>query len=77
MAAAVAAMERVRAAIEGLAIEHAPGSRFRILTVSVGVASLDPSGGHSVQEAIARADRALYRVKAGGGNGVFGSTTDD
>jgi two-component system, cell cycle response regulator len=76
MVAAVAAMERVRAAIEGLAIEHAPGSRFPFLTVSVGVASLDPAGGPSVQEAIARADGALYRVKGGGGNGVFGSTAN-
>ena len=75
MAAAVAAMERVRAAIEGLTIKHAPGARFPVLTVSVGVASLDPAGGHSVQEAIARADAALYRVKGGGGNGVCGSLT--
>ena len=75
MAAAVAAMERVRAAIEGLAIEHAPGAGLPVLTVSVGVASLDPAAGHSVKEAIARADRALYRAKGAGGNAVFGSLT--
>jgi two-component system chemotaxis response regulator CheY len=77
MAAAVAAMERVRAAIEGLAIEHAPGSRFPVLTVSVGVASADPAGGQSVQKAIVRADEALYRVKGDGGNGVLSSPTHD
>ena len=75
MAAAVAAMERVRAAVEGLAIEHAPGSRFPLLTVSVGVASVDPAEEHSVQRAIVRADEALYRVKGSGGNRVFSSPT--
>ncbi len=75
MAAAVAAMERVRAAVEGLAIEHAPGSRFPLLTVSVGVASVDPAEEHSVQRAIVRADEALYRVKASGRNRVFSSPT--
>ena len=53
------------------------GLAVSVLTVSVGVASLDPGGGHSVQEAVARADGALYRVKGGGGNGVLGSPTHD
>ena len=77
MTAAMAAMERVRAAVEGLAIEHAPGSRFPVLTVSVGVASAEPAGEHSVQKAIVWADEALYRVKGDGGNGVLSSPSHD
>jgi diguanylate cyclase (GGDEF)-like protein len=73
LAHATAAMERARAAVEGLAILHAPGARLRFLTVSVGMASVEPAGGRSVREAIARADQALYRVKAGCGNGVRSS----
>jgi diguanylate cyclase (GGDEF)-like protein len=69
-ATAAATMERARAAVEALAIEHAPGSPHRLLTVSVGTAEVDPTRPHSVQDAIARADEALYGVKAGGGNGV-------
>ena len=48
--------------------KHAPSARLSFLTVSVGMASIDPAGTHSVQDAIGRADRALYRVKAQGGN---------
>jgi two-component system cell cycle response regulator len=69
-ATAVAAMERVRSAVEVLAIEHAPGTAHRLLTVSIGMASVDTAGGHAVEDAIERADEALYRVKASMGNGV-------
>jgi len=69
-AQAKAAMDRVRAAVEGLSITHAPGARHPILTVSVGMATVDSTGEHSVKDAIARADGALYVVKASGGNGV-------
>jgi two-component system cell cycle response regulator len=70
-ATAVAAMERVRSAVEALAIEHAPGAAHPLLTVSIGMASVDTAGEHAVQEAIERADEALYRVKARMGNGVL------
>ncbi|HEY8687172.1 MAG TPA: diguanylate cyclase, partial [Chloroflexota bacterium] len=40
----------------------------RHLTVSVGVAALHPDDAGS--EVVSRADAAMYRVKAGGGNGV-------
>ena len=64
------AMSRVRAAVEGLALQHAPGTARTVLTVSVGLASVAPQGEHSVQEAIERADRAMYRTKREGGNAV-------
>ena len=69
-ATAFAAIERVRSAVEALAIEHAPGAPHPLLTVSIGMASVDGAGEHAVQEAIERADEALYRVKARMGNGV-------
>jgi diguanylate cyclase (GGDEF)-like protein len=68
IAAALAAMDRVRATVEVLGIEHAPSARLPVLTVSVGVASIEPAAERSVQDAIARADRGLYRAKAAGGN---------
>jgi PleD family two-component response regulator len=63
-------MERARSAVEGLGISHAPGARLPILTVSVGMASVEPRVEHSVRDAIARADEALYTAKADGGNAV-------
>jgi two-component system chemotaxis response regulator CheY len=71
LARAAAAMERVRAAVEGLAIVHAPGSRLPFLTISIGMAPVESSGPRSVRDAVARADKALYQVKAGTGNGVL------
>ncbi len=69
---ALAAMDRARAAVEGLAIEHAPGARNPMLTVSVGLARAD-LGVRSVQAALADADHAMYRAKAAGGNTVVGN----
>jgi len=68
---AAAAMERVRAAVQELGIAHAPGAKHSALTVSVGVASIGVQvADSSVHDAVDRADRALYRVKAAGGNGL-------
>jgi diguanylate cyclase (GGDEF)-like protein len=64
------ALERVRAAVEGLALAHAPRARHPVLTLSIGVAAIDPVGHDSVRDAIALADEALYGAKASGGNGV-------
>ncbi len=64
---AAAAMERVRAAVEGLAI---PTGRGTVVTVSLGVAELDRSNDRGVAEWLGRADAALYRAKAKGRNRV-------
>jgi two-component system, cell cycle response regulator len=69
-AAAAAAIERVRGAVEGLAIEHAPGAAHTVLTVSAGVASVGHDKPDSVRTAIRDADHALFRAKALGGNRV-------
>jgi two-component system chemotaxis response regulator CheY len=68
--AAAAAANRTRGAVERLGIMHAPGARRPVMTVSIGVATVLPVGGSSLREAIASADRALYRAKANGGNTV-------
>lgn len=70
---AMPALERVRAAVEGLCIRHAPGARHPILTVSIGLAAIALTGDHSVQDAVAQADRALYQAKDAGGNAVRAS----
>ncbi len=65
---ATRAMERMRAAIERLAIPSpATGGA---LTISIGVAEVDPEADHTPDEWIARADQALYEAKALGRNRV-------
>lgn len=61
-------MDRVRGAVERLAIPH-EASAALVLTISVGVAELGESSGRS-DEWLARADAALYRAKRGGRNRV-------
>jgi diguanylate cyclase (GGDEF)-like protein len=65
---AARAMDRVRAAVEQLAIPT-HGER-RILTISLGVAELDLGGDATWQDWLRRADEALYRAKATGRNRV-------
>ncbi len=65
---AVPALERIRSAVEGLSIRHAPDARHPVLTVSIGFAAIAPTGDESVHDAVARADAALYESKTAGGN---------
>jgi two-component system, cell cycle response regulator len=61
-------MERVRAAIERLAIPAAdPDS---VLTISAGVAAVDPRTDETGEDWLSRADAALYGAKADGRNRV-------
>ena len=62
---ALAAAERVRAAVESAALPH-PDDPRGVVTVSIGVAT----GKEGAPELLARADRALYDAKHGGRNGV-------
>jgi two-component system chemotaxis response regulator CheY len=62
------ALERVRAAVERLAIP-ACGER-PIVTVSCGVAELQPSADATSDDWLGRADSALYRAKSAGRNRV-------
>jgi two-component system, cell cycle response regulator len=72
---AACAMERLRAEVERLGLPcPATGG---ILTVSVGVAEVDPATDHTTAEWIARADAALYAAKARGRNRVVSTPHHD
>jgi diguanylate cyclase (GGDEF)-like protein len=62
--------ERLRAAIEQLALPHAPTAQLPFVTISVGYISLIPKDGQMVETLIDDADRALYQAKAAGRNCV-------
>ena len=69
----VAVLNRLRLCVEALNIPLAQGDmRF---TISAGVARHLP--GQTVADTVARADRALYRAKAGGRNRVESASEDD
>ncbi|HEV3086012.1 MAG TPA: diguanylate cyclase [Candidatus Elarobacter sp.] len=61
----IAAAERMRKAVTALAIPH-PVDKGGRLTVSIGVAAVEPARGGTAQELLAAADRELYRAKAEG-----------
>jgi two-component system chemotaxis response regulator CheY len=63
----MAAAERLRAAIVALSIVFDAST---VVTVSIGVAQLDPSRDASAEEWLRRADAALYCAKANGRNRV-------
>jgi diguanylate cyclase (GGDEF)-like protein len=65
---ALVAVERVRSAVERLAIPQpaaGPGGR---LTLSAGIAAFSPGEPTTAQELLGRADAALYRAKSAGRN---------
>jgi diguanylate cyclase (GGDEF)-like protein len=61
--------ERMRAAVTNLGIPHAQ-SDFGLVSASIGVAALMPSGDMVAEELIHLADRALYDAKGNGRNQV-------
>ena len=63
------AAQRMRAGLEALGIPHA-GNASGVLTLSAGMAVLDPSQSRSVAEVLREADEALYRAKKLGRNRV-------
>jgi diguanylate cyclase (GGDEF)-like protein len=71
LATATVAAERMRSALEGLAIPHSADS-LGIVTLSAGLAMLDPGHTKSVGEVVKEADEALYRAKQLGRNRVEG-----
>ncbi|MBV8472356.1 MAG: GGDEF domain-containing protein [Hyphomicrobiales bacterium] len=64
--AAVAVANRIRSAVEALQISHRGLADGATVTVSVGVASLNPMSPESPDSLIARADAALYTAKRSG-----------
>lgn len=69
-AAARHTAERMRRAVEELAIEHRASPSAAVLTISVGVAVVAPTGARNASGALQLADEALYQAKAKGRNRV-------
>jgi diguanylate cyclase (GGDEF)-like protein len=62
---------RIRESIAALAIPHSGSNGNRVVTVSVGVATVRPVLGSKAEEVIRRADEALYQAKGAGRNRVM------
>ncbi|WP_369040484.1 GGDEF domain-containing protein [Stenotrophomonas maltophilia] len=65
-----APFEQLRQQVQALAIAHADSDAAPVVSVSIGVARWHDDGGDTLEQALARADAALYRAKAGGRNRV-------
>jgi diguanylate cyclase (GGDEF)-like protein len=65
---AIEAANRIRRAVENLAIPRARDGRC--LTISAGVAELDTCTDRNIEDWIARADASLYVAKSSGRNRV-------
>jgi diguanylate cyclase (GGDEF)-like protein len=68
--AARIAAERIREAIDGLGLPHAGNPPWHLVTVSAGVAAFRPDQPATYDALLGRAEGALVRAKAGGGNRV-------
>jgi len=69
--------QQVREAIHRAGIEHRGSPVAPHVTVSVGVASVNPAQGASCHGLVQMADRALYRAKEGGRDRVAAAVDDD
>jgi diguanylate cyclase (GGDEF)-like protein len=67
---AVELVERLRASVAALPLRADDGRHYNV-TISVGVAALDPGATDSISRLLLRADQALYRAKNGGRNCVM------
>ncbi len=56
----------IREGVAALRLEHLASQTRPYITVSAGVATLEPGAGYSHDNAVQLADRALYAAKAGG-----------
>lgn len=65
-----APFEQLRQQVQALAIAHADSEAAPVVSVSIGVARWHDDGGDTLEQALSRADAALYRAKASGRNRV-------
>ncbi len=68
---AVFVAEKIRSQVKSLNIIHQASSASKIVTLSLGVATIVPQLGGSIEELIAEADRALYQAKTIGRDRVI------
>jgi diguanylate cyclase (GGDEF)-like protein len=68
------AVERVRRAVEQLAIGHDAAGSGDGLTVSAGIAAFGPGQATTVEQLLEQADAALYRAKSAGRNRIAVAT---
>ena len=62
--------ERIRAAVGDLNIEHRTSRPFSRVTISIGVAAIEPTADRNPRGALQLADQALYEAKVQGRNRV-------
>ena len=60
---AIALAEQIRISVEKMAIQHLHSDISATITISLGVNTINPSGGSSVEEFIYKTDKALYKAK--------------
>jgi diguanylate cyclase (GGDEF)-like protein len=66
----IVAMERVREAVERLAIPHVSNRPYGVVTISVGLVAVQRGGALAWEAVLNQADAAMYRAKAAGRNRV-------
>jgi len=69
--------ERIRLAVSALSIEHRGSSVARVVTISIGVAAVQPSADRGALGALQLADEALYTAKVGGRNSIHLAAESD
>ena len=69
--------ERIRLAVSALSIEHRGSRVARVVTISIGVAAIQPSADRESLGALQLADEALYTAKVGGRNNVHLAAESD
>ncbi|MEO7908976.1 MAG: diguanylate cyclase [Roseiflexaceae bacterium] len=70
LAVATIVSERMRVAVERLGLAHITKTPAGVVTISAGIAALEPSTGQTIEAWLRAADSALYHAKAAGRNRV-------
>jgi diguanylate cyclase (GGDEF)-like protein len=68
------AAEKLRKSVEDLAIPHEFSQAAKVVTISLGFATIDQSSGNMPKKLIETADKALYEAKQSGRNRTAGKT---
>jgi diguanylate cyclase (GGDEF)-like protein len=77
LADATSVAESMRKAVLALELPHEASTAERFLTISIGVAAVQPNSSSSPTQLLAAADEALYRAKRSGRNRVVAATPNN